>query len=286
VQALVRFGNDAQRSRWLAPLTSGRAIASFALTEPDAGSDVRAVSTRATRRGGDWVIDGEKGWITNAGVADVILVWARSGEGNDAIRGFLIERGTPGLRIDPVGEPVAMRAAAMGRVRLDGVRVPHAALLPHAWGLTDINACLDYNRLTVIFGVMGAARACFRSAVRHARSRRQFGVPIGAKQLVQAELAEMASQVVTGELLSLHLARRWQEAPPGRFDVSLAKRSNCRAALDIARRSRAVLGASGLVVDTHVARHLLNLEASYTYGGTHEIHTLVLGRSLTGENAF
>jgi glutaryl-CoA dehydrogenase len=286
IQALVRFGDDEQRARWLAPLTAGERIASFALTEPEAGSDVRAVATRATRRDGGWVLRGQKGWITNAQVADVLLVWARTGEGNDAIRGFLVERGAPGLDIQPLHHAVGMRAAGLGRVTLDGVRVAGDSLLPHAWGLTDVNACLDYNRLTVVFGVMGAARFCLEAAVRHARQRQQFGVPIGSKQLVQAELADMATQVVVGEILSLHVARRWEQAPPARFEVSLAKRSNCRAALQVARQARAVLGAAGLTLDTHVARHLLNLEASFTYGGTHEIHSLVLGRVLTHENAF
>jgi glutaryl-CoA dehydrogenase len=286
IQALVRFGDNAQRERWLQPLVHGQAVASFALTEPQAGSDVRALSTKATRVDGDWVIRGSKGWITNAPHADVLLVWARTSERNDAIRGFLIERGTPGLDIEPIGDAVAMRVAPVGRVTLDDVHVPNSALLPHAWGLSDINACLDYNRLTVLFGVMGAARFCLEWATKYSRTRHQFGVPIGSKQLVQERLADMACQVGIGELLSLQLASRWEAGPLPRFDVSLAKRNNCSVALDVARSARAVLGANGVDLKTHVARHMLNLEASYSYGGTHEIHGLVIGKILTGENAF
>ena len=179
-----------------------------------------------------------------------------------------------------------MRAAPVGRVFLGDVRVPERALLPHAWGLVDINACLDYNRLTVIFGVMGAARFCLEAALKYTRHRRQFGVPIASKQLVQAQLADMATNVALGELLSLHLAKRWEQSPLARFDVSLAKRSNCAAALSVARQARSLLGAHGIDLDSHVSRHLLNLEASYTYGGTHEIHGLVMGKALTGESAF
>jgi glutaryl-CoA dehydrogenase len=286
IQALVRFGDDRQRARWIAPLLSGKTIASFALTEPNAGSDVRAVSTEARRSGGDWVITGEKGWITNSPRADVLLIWARTSERNDAMRGFLVERDTPGLHIERIEAAASMRSGAVGRIRLDGVRVPHSAMLPHAWGLVDISACLDYNRLTVIFGVMGAARFCLDATVRYAKSRRQFGAPIASKQLVQDHIADMATSVVLGEMLSLHLAARWESTPPSRFEVSLAKRHNCAAALDVARRARAVMGAHGIDVNNHVIRQMLNLEASLTYGGTHEIHSLVLGKTLTQESAF
>lgn len=286
IQALVRFGDAAQRGEWLEQLVEGERIASFALTEPEAGSDLRAVSTTAVRRGGDWSISGRKGWVTNAPIADVLLVWARTSERNDAIRGFLIERGARGLETPPITGAASMRGALVGQVILDDVRVPSGALLPHAWGLADINACLDYNRLTVAFGVMGAARFCLEEAIRHARARRQFGVALGAKQLVQGQLADMAMQLAAGELLSLDAARRWCSAPLPSFDVSLLKRHNCRAALEIARAARALLGAAGVDLDRHVVRHLLNLEASYTYGGTNEIHGLVMGKTLTGLHAF
>lgn len=286
IQALVRFGDDAQREEWLCPLMSGQKISSFALTEPDAGSDVRAVSTEAKRVGGDWIISGRKGWITNAPRADVLLVWARTGERNDAMRGFLVKRGTPGLEIETITGAASMRSAPVGKISLDGVRVPDSALLPHAWGLVDINAGLDYNRMTVIFGVMGAARYCLDAATKYSKERRQFGAPIGSKQLVQALIADMATSVAVGELLSLHLATTWETKPLRRFDVSLAKRHNCQAALDVARKARTLMGAHGIGLNNHVIRQMLNLEASSTYGGTNEIHGLVLCKTLTQENAF
>ena len=286
IQALVRFGSDEQRKRWLDPLVSGNIVSAFALTEPNAGSDIRSVSTKAARSGDDWLLSGSKSWITNGPRADVILIWARTGERTNAIRGFLVEKGTPGLNVEAITTASSMRIAPVGRVNLDQVRVPHSALLPHAWGLTDINACLDYNRLTVLFGVMGGARRCLDIALEYATTRHQFGVPIASKQLVQTMLADMAERVAMGELACLHLAKRWEEGPLPRFDVSLAKRSNCAAALDVARMARAILGANGIDLDRHIMRHLLNLEASYSYGGTHEIHGLVVGKELTQESAF
>jgi glutaryl-CoA dehydrogenase len=174
----------------------------------------------------------------------------------------------------------------VGRINLDQVRVPHIALLPHGWGLTDINACLDYNRLTVLFGVMGAARRCLDIAIEHATTRYQFGVPIASKQLVQTMLADMAERVALGELACLHLSKRWELGPLPRFDISLTKRSNYTSALEFARMARAILGTKGVDLDEHVMRHLLNLEASYSYGGTHEIHGPVVGKELTRESAF
>lgn len=286
IQAVVRFGSERQRARWLQPLCEGEVLASFALTEPDAGSDVRAVATSARRDGDGWLLTGRKTWITNAPSADVVLVWARTGERNDDLRGFLVERGTAGLVIEPIAHAASMRAAPVGRITLDRVRVPEDALLPHAWGLTDVNACLDYNRMTVLFGVMGAARFCLETAIDHAMTRRQFDAPIGSRQLVQSQLADMATLVAIGELATLRLATRWQQGELTRFDVSMGKRSTCAAALDVARRARSLLGAQGVDLDRHVTRHLLNLEASSTYGGTHDIHALVMGRLLTGENAF
>jgi glutaryl-CoA dehydrogenase len=286
LQALARFGDDAQQRRWLAPLAKGEAVAAFALTEPDAGSDLRSLSASASRRGGDWVLSGHKSWVTNGPAADLLLVWARTSERADAIRGFLVERQSQGLTIEPIPHALGMRAATLGRMTLDGVRVPLGAVLPHAWGLADVNACLDYNRLTVAFGVMGAARFCLDAAIRHAHRRRQFGVPIGAKQLVQAQLAQMTSDVVAGEVLAMHVARRWERGPLAPMEVSLVKRTTCTAALDVARRARALFGARGVDLDEHIMRHLLNLEASFTYGGSSEIHALVMGRALTGESAF
>ena len=198
IQALVRFGSDEQRAYWLEPLVSGSSVSAFALTEPQAGSDIRSVSTKATRRGDDWLLSGSKIWITNGPRADVILIWARTGEQNDTIRGFLVEKDTPGLFVETITTASSMRIAPVGRLNIDGVRVPHSAMLPHAWGLTDINACLDYNRLTVLFGVMGGARRCLEIGLDYAATRHQFGVPIASKQLVQTRLADMAERVAMG----------------------------------------------------------------------------------------
>lgn len=286
IQALVRFGSDCQREQWLEPLIKGEIVSAFALTEPNAGSDIREISTKANRRGDEWLLTGAKSWITNGPRADVILIWARTGERNNAIRGFLVEKGTPGLNIETITTASSMRIAPVGRVNLDGVCVPNSALLPHAWGLTDINACLDYNRMTVLFGVMGGARRCLDIALEYASSRYQFGVPIASKQLIQTMLADMADKVAMGELASLHLAQRWEKSSLPRFDVSLTKRHNCAAALDVTRMARTILGANGVDMDRHVIRHLLNMEASYSYGGTHEIHGLIVGKELTRENAF
>ncbi|GAB4278489.1 MAG: acyl-CoA dehydrogenase [Candidatus Promineifilaceae bacterium] len=286
IQALVRYGSDVQREQWLEPLTNGSIVSAFALTEPNAGSDIREVSTKAIRRSNDWLLSGTKSWITNGPRADLILIWARTGERNDAIRGFLVEKGTPGLNIETISTATSMRIAPVGRVNLNQVCVPHSAMLPHAWGLTDINACLDYNRMTVLFGVMGGARRCLDIALDYAATRVQFGVPIAAKQLVQTMLADMAERVAMGELAALHLAKRWEKAPLSRFDVSLTKRNNCAAALEVARMARSILGANGIDLDRHIMRHLLNLEASYSYGGTHEIHGLIVGKELTRESAF
>lgn len=286
LQALTRFGSPEQQERWISPLMKGEAIACFGLTEPGAGSDVRGLQTSAVRRGGDWVLNGQKGWLTNAPTADVLLIWARSTEHHNEIRGYLVEPGMAGVTIEPVVNNAGMRTAPVGLVRLDGVRVPASSVLPHAWGLADINACLDHNRMTVAFGVMGAARFCLEAAVAHARARHQFGVPLGTKQLVQQRIADMACHVVLGEQLALRLAQEWDHRPLTRFEVSLVKRANCSGALTVAREARAVLGSSGLDLDNHVIRHLLNLEASYTYGGTHEIHGLVIGKVLTGLDAF
>lgn len=286
IQALVRFGSDSQRARWLRPLVDGELVSAFSLTERDAGSDIRALATRATRQGDDWLLTGTKSWVTNGPHADVLLVWARTAERHDAIRGFLIEATTPGLEVEPIPSASAMRIAPVGRLHLDRVRVSAEALLPHAWGLVDINACLDYNRLTVLFGVMGGARRCLDLALQHATERHQFGGPIAAKQLVQTMLADMAERVALGELASLHLAQRWEQGPLPRFDISLVKRNNCASALEVARMARAVLGAEGIDLHRHVVRHLLNFEASYSYGGTHEIHGLVMGKELTRQSAF
>ncbi|HWO08743.1 MAG TPA: acyl-CoA dehydrogenase family protein [Polyangiaceae bacterium] len=287
--AIHAFGSDEQRARFLPGLARGELIGCFGLTEPDSGSDPGSMRTQARRDGSDFLLTGTKMWITNAPIADVAVVWAKvDGGGAGSIRGFLVERGMAGFETPRIEGKLSLRASETGQLVLDGCRVPESHLLPLSQGLKSPFACLDQARRGVAWGATGAAKACFESACGYARERRQFGVPIAQKQLIQAELADMASEIVKADLLNLHFSRL-EDARPGGIrpeQVSLCKRNNVAMALDVARRCRAILGANGILLEYPVMRHALNLESVYTYEGTHEIHTLVLGRALTGEAAF
>ncbi|MGD0447344.1 MAG: acyl-CoA dehydrogenase family protein [Candidatus Dormibacteria bacterium] len=278
-----RFGSDEQRQRWLPEMAAGRAIGCFGLTEPDAGSDPAAMRTRARRAGGDWVVSGTKMWITNGSLADVAVVWAQTDEG---IRGFLVERGTPGFSVCDIQGKLSLRASVTSELILDEVRVPEASLLPGARGLGGPLACLDEARFGIAWGVLGAARACFEAAVEYARSREAFGHPIAHFQLTQAKLADMATRLVQGRLVAHRLGTVKHTGRAHTVQVALAKRANTRAAIEIARAARTILGANGLTLDYPVARHMANLEAVLTYEGTEEVHTLILGKAITGEDAF
>ena len=278
-----RYGSEEQRRRWLPEMAAGRVIGCFGLTEPDAGSDPASMRTRARREGDDWVLSGTKMWITNGSIAGLTVIWAQTEEG---IRGFLVERGTPGLSSRDIEGKLALRASITSELVLDEVRLPGSAMLPEARGLGAPLSCLDEARFGICWGVLGAARACLEAAVAYAKSRKAFGQPIARFQLTQAKLAEMASRLVQGRLVAHRLAtlKDAGEAHPVR--VSLAKRANTRIALDIAREARTILGANGLTLEYPVARHMANLEAVLTYEGTEEIHSLILGRAITGEDAF
>jgi glutaryl-CoA dehydrogenase len=278
-----RFGSDEQRERWLPEMAAGRAIGCFGLTEPDAGSDPAAMRTRARRAGGDWVLSGTKMWITNGSIADISVVWAQSDEG---IRGFLVERGAPGFSSRDIEGKLSLRASVTSELILDEVRVPESSLLPEARGLSGPLACLDEARFGIAWGVLGAARACFEAAVEYARSREAFGHPIAHFQLTQAKLAEMATRLVQGRLVAHRLGTLKDAGRVHTVQVSLAKRANTRTAIEIARAARTILGANGLTLDYPVARHMANLEAVLTYEGTEEVHTLILGKAITGEDAF
>jgi glutaryl-CoA dehydrogenase len=278
-----RFGSDEQRERWLPEMAAGRAIGCFGLTEPDAGSDPAAMRTRARRSGGDWVLSGTKMWITNGSLADIAVVWAQTDEG---IRGFLVERGTPGFSTRDIEGKLSLRASVTSELTLDEVRVPEASMLPEARGLGAPLACLDEARFGIAWGVLGAARACFEAAVEYARSREAFGHPIAHFQLTQAKLAEMATRLVQGRLVAHRLGTLKDAGRAHTVQVSLAKRANTRTAVEIARAARTILGANGLTLDYPVARHMANLEAVLTYEGTEEVHTLILGKAITGEDAF
>jgi glutaryl-CoA dehydrogenase len=278
-----RYGSEEQRRRWLPEMAAGRAIGCFGLTEPDAGSDPAAMRTRARRSGGDWVLSGTKMWITNGSIADVAVVWAQTEEG---IRGFLVERGTPGFSTRDIEHKLSLRASITSELVLDEVTLPDAAMLPGARGLGAPLSCLDEARYGICWGVLGAGRTCFEAAVEYARSRQAFGRPIARFQLTQAKLAEMATRLVQGRLVAHRLGTLKDTGRAQPVQVSLAKRANTRIALDVAREARTILGANGITLDYPVARHMANLEAVLTYEGTEEVHSLILGRAITGEDAF
>ena len=281
--AIHRFGSEAQKEHWLPEMAAGRVIGCFGLTEPNHGSDPGGMETHAERDGASWVLSGRKLWITNAQVAHIAIVWART---KDGIRGFIVERDQPGFSTENIPHKLSLRASVTGGLVLDSVRVPEANRLPEAAGLKAPLSCLDNARFGVAWGVLGAARACLEIALRYAKERRQFGVPIAAKQLVQLELADVATEIVKASLLSVHYARLKESGKLHPAQTSLLKRNNCRIALEAARRCRAVLGANGVAGDFHVMRHAANLESTFTYEGTDQIHTLAIGRALTGSAAF
>jgi glutaryl-CoA dehydrogenase len=281
------YGSEAQKQRWLPLLARGEAIGCFGLTEAEAGSDPGSLSTRAVQADGGWVLNGSKAWITNGALADVALIWAKTGEGGpESVRGFLVEKETPGFSAREIPGKFSLRASSTAELSLLDVRVKDAAVLPEALGLKAPLSCLNNARAGIAFSVTGAAIACFEGARAHALARRQFGKPIAAFQLTQAKLADMLERIVLAQGLGLHLLRLKDEARASPTLVSLAKRANVRAALETAREARSIYGASGITDDMPPIRHLLNLESVYTYEGTHEVHTLVLGKAITGLDAF
>ena len=279
--AIYKFGSEEQKQKWLPEMAAGRVLGCFGLTEPNHGSDPGGMETHAERDGAHWTLSGRKLWITNAQVAHVAIVWART---KDGIRGFIVERGQ--FASEEIPHKLSMRASITGGLVMDGARIPEENRLPHASGLKAPLSCLDNARFGVAWGVLGAARACLEIAIQYARERSQFGVPIASKQLVQLELADIATEVVKASLLAVHYARLKEAGRLQPAQTSLLKRNNCRIALEAARRSRGVLGANGIAGEFHVMRHAANLESTFTYEGTDQIHTLSIGRALTGSAAF
>ena len=277
------YGSEEQKQRWLPAMAAGRAIGCFGLTEPDAGSDPSAMRTSARRDGSDWIIDGTKMWITNGSIADVAVVWASTGEG---VRGFLVERGARGFTTSDVHDKLSLRASVTSELAFDGVRVPDAAMLPDAAGLRAPLSCLNEARYGIAWGAMGSARASYQAALAYSRERRAFGRPIAAYQLTQQKLADMVTAIVQGRLVAHRLGTLKDGGRAHPTLVSLAKRANVRAALDIARSARTILGANGITLEYPVARHMANLESVLTYEGTEEVHTLILGKAITGFDAF
>jgi glutaryl-CoA dehydrogenase len=278
-----RFGSDEQKETWLPRMARGEVIGCFGLTESDAGSDPGRMRTGARRDGDDWVLSGTKMWITNGSVADLAIVWARTDEG---IRGFLVPTDTPGFSSSDVHRKLSLRASVTSELVLDDVRVPADAVLPGVTGLKGPLSCLSEARFGIVWGAMGAARTCFETALEYAKTRQQWGRPIGGFQLTQRKLADMALELNKGTLLALHLGRMKDEGRLLPQHVSMGKLNNVREALDIAREARTILGASGITLEYPVIRHMNNLESVLTYEGTSEIHTLVIGEALTGLRAY
>jgi glutaryl-CoA dehydrogenase len=277
------YGSEEQKQEWLPPMATGESIGCFGLTESDAGSDPGAMRTAARRDGDDWVLNGTKMWITNGGVADIAVVWAHTEEG---VRGFLVPAGTPGYSTNDIHQKMSLRASVTSELILDDVRLPASAMLPDVKGLKGPLSCLSEARFGIAFGAVGAARACFDAALDYAVERKMFGKPIGSFQLIQRQLTEMMIGINRGMLLALHLGRLKDAGTIDAAQISMGKMDNVRMALDVARSARSVLGANGITLEYPVIRHMNNLESVFTYEGTNEIHTLIMGQALTGIAAF
>jgi glutaryl-CoA dehydrogenase len=282
--AIWRWGSEEQKQRWLPPMHEGDAIGCFGLTEPDAGSDPGSMRTSARRDGSDWVLNGTKMWITNGTIADVAVVWART-EGGD-INGFLVEKGMPGFEAPEMKHKLSLRASVTSELVLKDVRVPEANRFPEVSSLRGPLSCLNEARYGIVWGSVGAARACFESALDYSKERLVFGKPIAGYQLTQQKLAEMALEINRATLVALHLGRMKDDGTLRPEHVSLGKMGNVRGAIEVARSARTILGGNGITLEYPVIRHINNLESVLTYEGTHEVHTLVVGQALTGENAF
>ncbi|MGI9084744.1 MAG: acyl-CoA dehydrogenase family protein [Aeromicrobium sp.] len=281
--AIWRWGSDEQKDEWLPAMGRGDAVGCFGLTEPDHGSDPGGMRTRAKRDGDDWILNGTKMWITNGSISDVAVVWART---DDGIRGFVVPTDTPGFTANTIEHKMSLRASVTSELVLEGVRLPADAVFPDVTGLKGPLSCLNEARYGIIWGSLGAARSSFETALDYARNRQQFGRPIGGFQLTQAKLADMCLELHKGLLLALHLGRRKDTVGLTSEQVSFGKLNNVREALEICRTARTILGANGISLEYPVIRHMNNLESVLTYEGTVEMHTLVLGQALTGENAF
>ncbi|MEV0632129.1 acyl-CoA dehydrogenase family protein [Nonomuraea wenchangensis] len=278
-----RYGSDEQKEEWLPRMSAGEAIGCFGLTEPDHGSDPANMRTYAKKDGSDWILNGSKMWITNGSIADVAVVWAQTDEG---VRGFVVPTSTPGFSAPEIHKKMSLRASVTSSLYFDDVRLPASAALPGVTGLKGPLSCLSEARFGIVWGVVGAARACLESAVEYAKTRVQFDKPIGAFQLTQEKLAWMYVGLAQAQLTALHLGELKDAGALQPRQISFGKLANVRAALDIARQARSILGGNGITLEYPVIRHMNNLESVLTYEGTQEIHTLVLGEALTGLAAY
>ncbi len=282
--AIWRWGSEEQKQRWLPPMHEGDAVGCFGLTEPDAGSDPGSMRTHARRDGSDWILNGSKMWITNGTISDVAVVWARTDEGQ--INGFLVEAGTPGFTAPEMKRKLSLRASVTSELVLRDVRVPEANRFPEVSSLRGPLSCLNEARYGIVWGAVGAGRACYEAALEYAKQRPVFGKPVAAYQLTQQKLAEMVLELNRGMLVALHIGRMKDEGTLRPEHVSLGKMGNVRGALEVCRSARTILGGNGITLEYPVIRHMNNLESVLTYEGTHEVHTLVVGEAITGENAF
>jgi len=278
-----KYGSDEQKEEWLPRMAAGEALGCFGLTEPDHGSDPGSMATTAKPNGTGWVLNGTKMWITNGSVADIAVVWARTPDG---IRGFLVPKSARGFTARNIHKKLSLRASITSELHLDDVKLPAEAMLPGVSGLKGPLSCLSEARYGIAWGVTGAARSCLEAAADYARTREQFGKPIGSFQLTQGKLAWMLADLQRAQLLALHLGRLKEAGEVTPEQVSMAKMCNVRAALDIARQARTILGANGITLEYPVIRHAANLESVLTYEGTEEIHTLALGQAITGISAY
>jgi glutaryl-CoA dehydrogenase len=281
--AIRRWGDEAQMAQWLPPMARGDLIGCFGLTEPDFGSNPAGMRTFARRSGSDWLLDGTKTWITNGSIADVAIVWAQT---EDGIRGFVVPRGTKGFTASDIERKLSLRASVTSELVFADCRLPAEAQLPAARGLSGPLACLNEARFGIVWGAMGAARSCYETALEYAKTRIQFDRPIGAFQLTQAKLVDMLLELNKGMLLALHAGRAKDEGRLKPAQVSFAKLNNVREALQIARTARTILGANGVTLEYPVIRHMNNLESVLTYEGTSEMHALIVGKEITGLDAF
>jgi glutaryl-CoA dehydrogenase len=281
--AIHKWGSEEQRQEWLPRMATGDALGCFGLTEPDAGSDPGSMRTRAVRDGSDWVLSGSKMWITNGTVADVAVVWAQT---DDGIRGFVVPTSTPGFTANEVKHKLSLRASLTAELVLDGVRLPSSAAFPEVRGLRGPLSCLNEARYGILFGVVGAARACYESALEYTLSRSQFGKPLAGFQLTQRKLADLLVEVNRAGLVALQIGRLKDSGQLHHNHVSFGKMANVRSAIDVARTARSMLGANGISLEYPVMRHMANLETVLTYEGTEEMHALSLGQAVTGLAAF
>ena len=278
-----KFGSEEQKQTWLPQMAKGEIIGCFGLTEADSGSDPSSMRTHARKDGSDWVINGSKMWITNGSIADIAIIWART---DDAVRGFIVPTDTPGFSAVDIKKKASLRASVTSELIMDDVRIPDEFALPGVASMRGPLSCLSEARFGIVFGAMGSARSCYETALAYAKERVQFDVPIASFQLTQKKLVDMMVAVQRGTLVALHLGRRKDDGTLSPEQVSFGKFDNVRNALEVARTARSILGANGITLEYPVFRHMANLETVFTYEGTNEIHTLVMGQAITGLNAF